>query len=120
MFQSLPVEEKEKPETKVTAVEDLKPAIKSVVEKLVTKSVSEGPVQDEALIKKITNELEPKIAERLRRRQSNPSDEVLTEESEEAKAKIRPDVVEAIHNQRLELYNQEQHKDWPSKTSSTD
>ena len=114
--QSLSVEEEEEPETKVSAVEELKPAVKSVVEKLVTKSISEGPVEDEALIDKITNELEPKIAERLRRRQSSLSDEVLTEE---ARAEIRPIVIAEIHNQRLELHNQEKHKDWPSKKSST-
>jgi hypothetical protein len=109
LSQSLPVEDEDEPETQESAVEELKPAVKAVVEKLVTKSASEGPVADEALVEKITNELEPKIAERLRRRRSNLSEEVLTEE---VKAEIRPMVIGAIHDRRLALYKQaEQYKD---------
>ena len=116
---TLPVNEEEEEEAGEPKIEvnDLKPAVKSIVANLVTKSVSSGPVEDENLIEKVTTELVPRIEESLRRkRQSgNLSDEVLTEET---KSDLRPVIIEEIHNHRLDLYKKEVLKDWPSKVSS--
>ena len=107
-------------------VSDLKPEVKAAVAKLVTSSVSSGPVEDEKLIGKILIEVEQKVAEKAaRKRQTNPeteirptdhlSDEILTEEDKEG---LRPTVVEAIHDRRLKLHQEGALKDWPSKEPS--
>ena len=104
-------------------VSDLKPEVTSAVAKLVTSSVSSGPVEDEKLIGKILIEVEQKVAEKAdRKRQTNTeirptdhlSDEILTEEDKED---LRPIVVEAIHDRRLKLHQEGALKDWPSKKS---
>ena len=107
-------------------VSDLKPEVTSAVAKLVTSSVSSGPVEDEKLIGKILIEVEQKVAEKAaRKRQTNPeteirptdhlSDEILTEEDKEG---LRPIVAEAIHDRRLKLHQEGALKDWPSKEPS--
>ena len=102
----------------------LKPEVKASVEKLVTSSLSSGPVEDENLIGKILTEVEAKVAEKAaRKRQTDSdhpdrlSDEILTEED---KTDLRPVVTEEIHNQRLKLHKEGALKDWPSKNSSSD
>ena len=99
------------PEAKID-FQELKPLVKSLVKKVVTSSTSLSPVEDEQTIANIVSELEPKINERLRRRQENLSDEILTEE---AKSDVKSMIVVAMHEQRLENYKS--HKDWPIKSA---
>ena len=117
-------EEGEEGEPKID-ISSLKPEVKAIVANLVTSSISSGPVEDETVIEKVTNEIERKLAQRLKRRRqqdkggdsANLSDEVLTEED---KSNLRPAVLEEMHKHRLELHKKEALKDWPSKKSKTE
>ena len=117
-------DEEEEGEPKID-ISSLKPEVKAIVANLVTSSISSGPVEDEKVIEKVTNAIERKLAQRLKRRRqqdkggdsANLSDEVLTEED---KSNLRPVVLEEMHKHRLELHKKEALKDWPSKKSKTE